>query len=68
MLLIEFLVCENDTVGNIHKQLLKVYGDHAVDRSTVGHWDKWVFVEGAHANLHNCPDNGRPVSMDRSQH
>jgi hypothetical protein len=28
---IEFLVCENDTVGNIHKRLQKVYGDDAVD-------------------------------------
>ncbi|KAJ4450334.1 hypothetical protein ANN_01754 [Periplaneta americana] len=32
---IEFLCCENETVGNIHKRLKKVYGDAAVDYSTV---------------------------------
>ncbi|KAJ4438731.1 hypothetical protein ANN_14680 [Periplaneta americana] len=35
---IEFLCCENETVGNIHKRLKKVYGDAAVDRSMVGWW------------------------------
>ncbi|KAJ4432976.1 hypothetical protein ANN_15233 [Periplaneta americana] len=29
---IEFLCSENETVGNIHKRLKKVYGDAAVDR------------------------------------
>jgi hypothetical protein len=34
---IEFLVCENETVGNIHKRLL-VCGEDTVDRSTAaGH-------------------------------
>jgi hypothetical protein len=40
---IEFVVCENETVGNIHKRLQKVYGNDAVDRSTVGRWAKQLF-------------------------
>ena len=35
---IEFLCCENETVGNIHKRLKRVYGAAAVDRSTVSRW------------------------------
>jgi len=35
---IEFLVAEKESVGNIHKQLCGVYGSCAVDRSTVGCW------------------------------
>ncbi|KAJ4449264.1 hypothetical protein ANN_00662 [Periplaneta americana] len=30
----EFLCCENETMGNIHKSLKNVYGDAAVNRST----------------------------------
>ena len=33
---IEFLVAERESVGNIHKRLCAVYGSCAVDRSTVG--------------------------------
>jgi hypothetical protein len=35
---IEFLVGEKESVGNIHKRLCAVYGSFAVDRSTVGRW------------------------------
>jgi hypothetical protein len=35
---IEFLCCENDTVGNVHKRLKNMYGDDAVDRRTVSRW------------------------------
>jgi hypothetical protein len=31
---IEFLCCENETVGNIHKRLKNVYEDDAVDHGT----------------------------------
>jgi hypothetical protein len=37
---IEFLVAVKDTVGNIHKWFSNVYGNVAVDRSTVGRWAK----------------------------
>lgn len=36
----EFLMCKNDTVTNIHKQLHRVYEDHAVDCRIAGHWNK----------------------------
>jgi hypothetical protein len=35
---IEFLVAEKESVGNIHKWLCAGYGSCAVDRNTVGHW------------------------------
>ena len=35
---IGFLCCENATVANIHKRLKMVYGDDAVDLSTVNGW------------------------------
>jgi len=40
---IEFLVAEKESVGNIHKQLCAVYGSSAVNRSTAG---RWVQPEG----------------------
>jgi histone-lysine N-methyltransferase SETMAR len=56
---IEFLVCENKTVGNIHKQLQKVYGDDAVDRSTVGCWAKRLSGKSGHADIHDLPCGDR---------
>jgi hypothetical protein len=35
---IEFLLAENETSESIHRRLRKVYGDMAVDKSTVSHW------------------------------
>jgi hypothetical protein len=42
--IIEFLVVEKESVINIHKHLLSVYGNATVDRSTVGHWAKRVIA------------------------
>jgi hypothetical protein len=33
--LIEFLLAENESITNIHRRLANVYGDMAVDKSTV---------------------------------
>ncbi|KAJ4435624.1 hypothetical protein ANN_18240 [Periplaneta americana] len=41
---IEFLCCENETVGNIQKTLKKVYGDTAVDRSTVSRYVQYFWI------------------------
>jgi hypothetical protein len=35
---IEFLVAEKKSVTNIHRRLKNVYGDNAVDKSTVSCW------------------------------
>jgi hypothetical protein len=34
----EFLVTEKESVTNIHRRLKNVYGDNAVDESTVSRW------------------------------
>jgi hypothetical protein len=60
--IIEILVCEKETPGNIHKQLQGVHGNYAVDRSSVGHWAKWISAEAAHADLHDHPHTGRQQS------
>lgn len=57
---IEFLCCENETVGNIHKRLKRVYGDDAVDRSTVSRWAQRVSGENGHANIQDRGRSGRP--------
>jgi hypothetical protein len=44
---IEFLVAEKESVGNIHKGLCAVYGSCAVDRSTVGRWVQIVKALGS---------------------
>jgi hypothetical protein len=44
---IVFLVHEKESVLNIHKRLCAVYGSCAVDRSTVGRWDKRVKASGS---------------------
>jgi hypothetical protein len=44
---IEFLVAEKESVGNIRKQLCAVYGNWAVDRSIVGFWVKRVKASGS---------------------
>jgi hypothetical protein len=36
----EFLLAENESITNIHRRLTNVYGDMAVDKSTVSHWAK----------------------------
>ncbi|XP_021925029.1 putative uncharacterized protein FLJ37770 [Zootermopsis nevadensis] len=59
---IEFLVCENETVGNIHKRLQKVYGEDTVDRRTVSHWAQRTSGKGGHADIRDLPRSGRPQS------
>jgi hypothetical protein len=44
---IEFLVAEKESVGNIHKRLCIVYVSCAVDRSTVGRWVQRVKASGS---------------------
>jgi hypothetical protein len=43
---IEFLVAEKGSVGNVHKFLCAVYGSCAVDRSTVRRWVGRVKASG----------------------
>lgn len=57
---IEFLCCENETVGNIHKRLKKVYGNAAVDRSTVSRWASRLRDDSGHGNIEDSPRSGRP--------
>ncbi|PSN58134.1 hypothetical protein C0J52_01023 [Blattella germanica] len=58
---IEFLVVEKETVGNIHKRLCKVYETSAVDRSTVGRWARQVAAsKGGAAELKDLQWAGRP--------
>jgi len=60
---IEFLVAEKESVGNIHKQLCAVYGSCALNRSTVGHWVQRVKASGSgETELHDRPRSGRPAT------
>jgi transposase len=43
---IEFLVAEKESVGNIHKRLCAVDGSCVVDRSTVARWVQRVKASG----------------------
>ena len=55
---IEFLVAEKESVGNIHKWFCFVYGSCAVDRSTIGCW----FQRSGETELHDRPWSGRPAT------
>jgi hypothetical protein len=44
---LEFLVAEKESVGNIHNWLCVVYGSCAVDRSTIGRWVLRVKASGS---------------------
>ena len=60
---IEFLVAEKESVGNIHKRLCAVYGSCAVDRSTVGRWVERVKASGSgETELHDRPWSVRPAT------
>ena len=60
---IEFLVAEKESVGNIHKRLCAVYGSCAVDRSTVGRWVQRVKASGSgETELQDRPRSGRPAT------
>jgi hypothetical protein len=43
-------------------RLQKVYGDDAIDRSTVGRWAKRLSGKSGHADIHDKPRCGRPQS------
>jgi hypothetical protein len=60
---IEFLVAEKETVGNIHKRLCAVHGSCAVDRRTVGRWIQRVKAsESGETELHDRPRSRRPAT------
>jgi len=60
---IEFLVAEKESVGNIHKRLCVVYGSCAVDWSTVVRWVQRVNASGSgETELHDRPRSGHPAT------
>lgn len=62
-IVIEFLIAEKETVGNIHKRLCAVYGTFAVDRSTVSRWAQRVLVYASgDVDLADKPRSGRPAT------
>jgi len=69
---IEFVVAEKESVGNIHKRLCTVCGSCAVNRSTVGRWVQRVKASGSgETELHDRLQSGRPAtatSPDMLQH
>jgi transposase len=63
---IEFLVAEKESVGNIHKQLCALYRSCAVNRSTVWHWVQRVKASGSgEMELHDQLWSGRPATATR---
>jgi transposase len=57
----EFLFTENKSMTNIHRSLTKVYGDMAVDKSTVRRWAKRLdSSEQGQSNVSDRPVSGRP--------
>jgi hypothetical protein len=59
---IEFLCFENETVENIHKRLKNVYGDDAVDGSTVSLWAHQYSGFSLHRHTARTPDNVQHVN------
>ena len=58
---IKFLLAEKETVTNIHRRLRNVYGDLAVDKSTVSRWVKRLSSsEEGKQQLSDLPRSGRP--------
>jgi DNA-binding MarR family transcriptional regulator len=58
---IEFLLAENETSELIHRRLRKIYGDMAVDKSTVSRWAKRLASsEQGRGTLSDLPRSGRP--------
>jgi hypothetical protein len=57
---IEFLLAENESITNIHRRLTNVYGDMAVDKSTVSHWAmRLASSEQGKGNLSDLLCSGR---------
>jgi hypothetical protein len=64
LVVIEFLVAEKESVTNIHRRLKNVYGDSAVDKSTVSRWDSRIAgSEKDQAELSDAPRSGRPTAV-----
>ena len=60
---IEFLVAEKESMGNIHKRLCAVYGSCAVNRSTGGRWVQRIMASGSgETELHDRPRSGHPAT------
>lgn len=59
--ILEFLCCENDIMGNIHKALEKVYGYAAVDCSTVSQLASRLHGERGLANIQDTPPVADPT-------
>ena len=57
---IEFLTAEQIVPIDIHRHLLKVYGDNTVDVSTVIRWV--VRFNSGESEVHDKPRHGRPCS------
>ena len=57
----EFLCCENETVGNIHQRLKRVYRDDDVDRRTVNQLALRVSCENRYANIEDRGGSIKPV-------
>ena len=66
---IEFLLSEGETVQNISRRLKQVYGDGAIDCSTMTRWVKQINdrqEEPAESDLCDRPRSGRPSSAHSS--
>ena len=66
---IQFLLSEGETAWNISRRLKQVYGDGAIDYSTVTRWVKRINdgrEEPAESNLCDGPRSGRPSSTHSS--
>jgi hypothetical protein len=59
--IIEFLLAENKSITNIHRRLTNVYGDMAVDKSTVSRWAKRLASsDQGQGNVSDFPLSGLP--------
>jgi hypothetical protein len=58
---IEFLLAENESITDIHRRLTNVYGDMAVDKSTVCRWAKRLASsEQGQGSVSGLQRSGRP--------
>lgn len=66
---IEFLTAEKVTPTEIHRRLKAVYGDDAVDRSTVNRWViKFRGCEPGKAIIVDETRSGRPITATDDKH
>ena len=66
---IQFRLSEGETAQNISRRLKQVYGDGAIDYSTVTRWVKQINdkqEESAESDLCDRPRNSRPFSVPSS--